>query len=225
MMRILIALLLLVPLSARGAERLTVVELFTSQGCSSCPPADALLAELAAGDPGVLPLGMHVTYWDRLGWKDPFSLPAATERQHAASARAGLDHVYTPQVVVDGVRQGVGSDAREVRRLIAAARSERREGVAVNVLATDAGVVVTAGAGAGRGTLLVVGFDARHVTAVGRGENGGRTLTEVNVVRAIVPAGAWSGGAVSFAVPRPAGEKVAVLLQAADGRILGVGVL
>src|SRR5215218_5205436 len=111
------------------AERVpVVVELFTSEGCSSCPPADSVLRKLAAagGDTtgaDVIALGMHVTYWDRLGWKDPFSLAAATERQQSYSRVFGEDRVYTPQVVVDGQDEMIGSDEAAIRRAIARAGS------------------------------------------------------------------------------------------------------
>src|SRR5689334_24971625 len=112
--------------SAVGGERPIVVELFTSEGCSSCPPADALLAELA-GRPDVLALSFHVDYWDRLGWRDPFSSPAATERQHGYAVLLGLATVYTPQIVVDGKWQAVGSDHGEVEHALGAARRNRDE--------------------------------------------------------------------------------------------------
>ncbi len=223
-----VGFLLLLPLAARAEApaRPTVVELFTSQGCSSCPPADALLTRLQQADPDVLPLDLHVTYWDRLGWKDPFSFADVTARQRRYSARFGQDSVYTPQLVVDGRYQAIGSDVDAVHQAIMRARAAAAA-VPLSLVQEPAGLRVRAGAGPGaaRGTLLLVGFDRAHTTPVRGGENGGRTLTEVNVVRALAPAGAWSGQAVDLVAPRPEGERVAVLLQGEDGRILGAATL
>src|SRR6266566_1644008 len=168
-----------------AGERPTVVELFTSEGCSSCPPADALLAELA-GRPEVLALSFHVDYWDRLGWKDPFSSPEATRRQHRYAELLGTGTVYTPQIIVDGKWQAVGSDRGEVERALDAAR---RDGTEVPVaLALDHGraqIKLGSGGEGVSGAVLLIGFDRRHVTAVARGENGGRTLAYVDVVRSV----------------------------------------
>ena len=201
-----------------------VVELFTSQSCSSCPPADALLAELSRTRPDVLVLDFHITYWDRLGWKDPYSLPQATERQRAYSQLWGSDSVYTPQLVAGGRHQAVGSDRAEVGRALAAAATDAPM-VPLRLSRDGAGLVLEAEAGSGMGTLVLVGFDAMHTTRIGGGENGGRTLAEVNVVRSLASAGRWSGQAVTLHAPSPAGERVALLLQGADGRLLGAGVL
>ena len=202
------------------AERLTVVELFTSQGCSSCPPADALLAELARTEPGLLALDLHVTYWDRGGWKDPFSFAAVTQRQRAFGQSLGLETIYTPQIVVDGRREAVGSDRVGVRRAIQVARAAAGPVVDLSLAPDSDGVRLHAGAGHGRGTLILVGFDRQHSTPVRGGENGGRTLTEVNVVRALGPVGAWAGTPVDLVLKRPEGERVAAILQGADGQIL-----
>ncbi|MBV8936974.1 MAG: DUF1223 domain-containing protein [Alphaproteobacteria bacterium] len=209
-----------------AGERPTVVELFTSEGCSSCPPADALLAELAAR-PDVLALSFHVDYWDRLGWKDPYSSADATRRQHAYADRLGLATVYTPQIVVDGQWQAVGSDRSEVEQALEAARRSHEE-IPV-VLAVDQGQAhITLGPGRngdGAATLLLIGFDRRHVTAVARGENSGRTLPHVDVVRSIDEVAHFDGRARTFEVPiRSPCDRVAAILQARDGGILGVAV-
>src|SRR6266853_2599804 len=111
---------------AAAGERPIVVELFTSEGCSSCPPADALLAELASR-PDVLALSFHVDYWDRLVWKDPFSSHEATERQNRYATLLDLASVYTPQIVVDGRWQAVGSDRADVEQALDRSRRDRRE--------------------------------------------------------------------------------------------------
>ena len=208
-----------------AGERATVVELFTSEGCSSCPPADALLAELASR-PEVLALSFHVDYWDRLGWKDPFSSVDATRRQHGYADLLGLATVYTPQIVVDGQWQAVGSDRAEVEQALATARRSREE-VPVTLAVDQGQAHITLGPG-GDGvatTLLLIGFDRRHVTAVARGENSGRTLSHVDVVRSIDEVAQFDGRVRTFEVPiRAPCDRVAAILQARDGRILGVAV-
>ena len=221
------ALLLLLPSSARAEapqQSMTVVELFTSQGCSSCPPADALLAELASARPDVLALAFHVTYWDRLGWKDPYSLPLATERQRHYAGLWGDGSIYTPQLVAGGRYQAIGSDRPAVLSALAAAGADRAA-VPLRLASDPAGVTLDVGAGHGRAILFLVGFDPSHVTRIGRGENGGRTLTNINVVRSLATAGVWQGDALTLHAPKPPGERTALLLQADDGRVLSATVL
>jgi hypothetical protein len=211
--------------SVMAGERPVLVELFTSEGCSSCPPADALLAELSAR-PEVLALSFHVDYWDRLGWKDPFSSPAATQRQQRYADLLGTATVYTPQIVVDGKWQAVGSNRAEVERALGAAR---RSGDEVPVaLALDRGRATISLGAAGEGVsaaVLLIGFDRRHVSAVVRGENSGRTLAHADVVRSIEEVGRFNGRARAIEVPiRMRSERVAAIVQAEDGRVLGVAI-
>ena len=204
-----------------AVPRPVVVELFTSQGCSSCPPADAYLSELARTRPDVLALAFHVTYWNSLGWTDPFALSAATDRQRAYAGVLGSE-VYTPQMVVDGRTDIVGSDREAAAADIARAASDEPAPVAVDVMRTQAGLRIEVGAGQGAARVWLIGYDSSHRTAVGRGENGGRTLVESNIVRAVASVGTWTGAALATDAMAPAGEHVAVLLQAADGHFLGV---
>ena len=208
------------PVASFAAERPVVVELFTSQGCSSCPPANAYLNEMVKQRRDVLALAFHVTYWDRLGWKDPFSLVAATDRQAVYGRRFG-DGSYTPEIVVDGSASAVGSDRGEVGPAIENARRNGQTAAAVNVSKSGEQLSIEVGAGSGNARVLLVGFDHEHTTAIGRGENGGRTLTEANVVRSIRIAGQWSGTALHLNERFPEGEDVAVVLEAPDGRIIG----
>jgi hypothetical protein len=210
---------LLVPALARAADRPVVVELFTSQGCSSCPPANAFLNDLARDRADVLPLAFHVTYWDRLGWKDPFSLEAATERQDVYGHRFG-DGSYTPEIVVDGASSHVGSDRREVGSAIDQAKQQSPTAASLSVTQDGGKLVIDIGASTGKGRLLLIGFDHSHQTAVRRGENNGRTLEEANVVRSIRAIGDWQGTALRLSEKFPEGEDVAVVLEGPDGRIL-----
>lgn len=210
------------PVSAQASDGPVVLELFTSQGCSSCPPADALLGRLKASGGNVLPLGLHVDYWNRLGWRDPFSSAAATARQYAYARSLGDDQVYTPELVVDGAQGVVGSDSAAVEAAIRRARAAQasRPPVALQAVRDGGPLRITVGAGQGQGRVLVLGYDDRHVTPVHSGENDGRELTDFNAVRAIAVAGDWQGAPLTLRLAAPQGEHLAVLLQAASGRIL-----
>lgn len=210
----------LAPAVAGATERPVVVELFTSQGCSSCPPANAYLNELSQGRRDVLPLAFHVTYWDTLGWKDPFSLAAATERQDQYGHRFG-DGSYTPEIVVDGATSYVGSHRQEVGPAIERASKDSRTAANINVTKDGGRVLIDVGSGSGSGRVLLIGFDHEHRTAIGRGENAGRTLDEDNVVRSIRSVGDWSGAPLRISETFPEGQDVAVILEAPDGRIVG----
>ena len=203
-----------------ASARPVVVELFTSEGCSSCPPADAYLSELARDRPDVLPLAFHVTYWNSLGWQDPYSLDAATQRQAQYSARFG-ESAYTPQMVVDGRKGLVGSNRRAAEAAIRVAQQADEAGVDVSGVRHGGMLSVTVGSGTGRGQVLVVGYDAGHVTQVGRGENAGRALVESNIVRSIRSVGEWTGAPLKLESTPPAGEQAAILIQSPDGTIIG----
>jgi len=206
--------------SPRAETRPVVVELFTSQGCSSCPPADALLRELA-GRADVIALGFHIGYWDRLGWKDPLSNEASTDRQKAYASRLS-GRVYTPQIVVDGTNEMVGSDRAAVA---AALRRSRPAAVAPVSFAPDYGSVAI-GRGAGAGEVLLIRFARSRTTDVAAGENAGRTLRDANAVTALTRLGEWDGAARRYPIEPPrAGEGLAVLVQAADGAMLGAAAL
>jgi hypothetical protein len=201
--------------------RLVVLELFTSQGCSSCPPADALLREMAQTRADILPLAFHVTYWNYLGWRDPFSFDGATQRQNLYAQRLGASSVYTPQLVVDGQTDVVGSDRSGVASALRHATASATSVATVSLRRQGDTVSLDIGSGVGAGTIYLVGYDSEHRTPIGRGENGGRTLIEANIVRGLRSVGNWAGAPLSLREGRPEGEHVAVFIQGADGRILG----
>lgn len=225
--RILIALLTLplagalaVATHATGADaqpaagRLHVIELFQSQGCSDCPPAEANLNAIA-DRPDILALSYGVTYWDQLGWKDTFATPQYTARQWEYAKRRNRGNVWTPQVFVDGQADLVGSNRGQLDRTIGAARVS---GPAVAVR----GGQISVGGGAARATpatVWVVRYDPRTVNVpIRAGENGGRTLPHKNIVHQLVSVGRWSGKAATFALPaaRP-GLATAILVQDGPG--------
>lgn len=190
------------------ADAVAVVELFTSEGCSSCPPADALLAELAR-DPRVVALSFHVDYWDELGWPDRFASPEATARQHAYAASFGTRGLYTPQLVVQGTDAFTGSDRAHAVGDLAGALAHapafpltlRARTSAPGPSAPRLEVDVEAPGVPAGSTLVVALVEKTAVTQVRAGENAGRTLRHVDVVRAFATAPAAATGHVSLAVP------------------------
>ncbi len=221
---VLTAVLSLAGNTAFAAEvRPVVVELFTSQGCSSCPPADAYLNELARNN-DILTLAFHVTYWNDLGWQDPFSLEASTQRQRRYAARLG-EGPYTPQIIVDGVSGMVGSNRRQVAAAIDKAKKQGVTAAPISLAREGGRLSIGVGTGQGKGELLLVGYDREHTTKVGRGENGGRSLTESSAVRSLRSVGKWDGSALTLREVFPDGENVAVLLQGSDGHIIGAAKL
>jgi hypothetical protein len=192
-----------------------VVELFTSQGCSSCPPADIAVGK-AADRPDVIALSFNVTYWDHLGWKDTFARPEFTDRQVAYARALGDGNPYTPEVVAGGRAAGVGASPAAVDRLIAQARTRPL----TTVTASAGKVAVAAGVAPNRGAdVWLVRYDPRVLQVpVKAGENGGKTLPQRNVVRSLTRLGGWTGQAATFAAP-PADPmlKTVVLVQARGG--------
>lgn len=214
--------------SAAGAASRTVLELFTSQGCSSCPPADRLFAKLAH-DPQFIVMSLPVDYWDRLGWKDTFAKHSFTERQRAYAFMRGDGQVYTPQAVVNGSEHANGANMMAIvasaetttpPRLPIAAKQHGEE-IEVAVDATRPG---SPGA-----TVVLLPYIGSRDVVVGRGENSGTKITYTNIVREIIPLGAWSGAPVTFKAKLPQGgehfDGVIVLVQegtpAQPGPILG----
>lgn len=204
---------------AADQSQLTVVELFQSQGCSSCPPANANVMALS-DRPDLLVLSFGVTYWDQLGWKDTFASPQYTARQWDYARTLHHSQVWTPQVVVNGDADVVGIDRRELEALIG---HEMHAPNAPALHASSNQVTIEAGSGSAAQVLLVR-YDPNIVQIpIQRGENGGKTLPHKNVVKELVVLGAWSGKSQSYTLPpaRGAGLKAAVLVQdRTSGRIL-----
>jgi hypothetical protein len=208
---------------AVAADRPVIVELYTSEGCSSCPPADAILEELAKR-PDVLPLAFHVDYWDELGWRDRFSMAEATKRQQDFGHALGLATVGTPQMIVEGQRSVSGANRGALLQALKGPVSN----VAVDAQRVEGDLVVKVPARAARESydVYVIGYLPRAVTEIARGENAGRTLTEVNVVRSIRRLGTsddeareWRLAVDSF--PKDATRVLVLLQRPNDGPVAG----
>jgi hypothetical protein len=202
-----------------AADRPVVVELFTSQGCPSCPPADGFFEQLAARD-DVLALSLHVDYWDYIGWEDTFASPANTARQRGYAAAAGRKMVYTPQMVVNGTDRVVGTRYRDVTDVIDKHLAQPDNGLKVALRREGARVYLDARARAPREMPLVVQF-ARYTpeetVEIARGENAGRTITYTNIVTELVEVATWDTQApLSLDIAWPEDAPLAVLLQYPD---------
>jgi hypothetical protein len=175
-----------------------VLELFTSEGCSSCPPADALISELGSSTKSVIPLAYHVDYWNHLGWADPFSSHQWSERQSDYARAMNLDGEYTPQMVIGGGWQCGGSDAGSIERAVAAARSEPALGrtriqtslgaAGSRKLQVKVNAQLLSAVGTGRLVVMLAIYENGLVSKIGAGENGGREITYDYTVRKLLPA-------------------------------------
>lgn len=246
---LLVAFTLLLPRSGVADGRPVVVELFTSQGCSSCPPADSFLGELAKRS-DVLALSFHVDYWDYIGWKDPFARGEFSNRQRRYARNMGEPSVYTPQMIIDGRFQEVGSRREMVLSRIAEARDQ---GKSVPIAISRAGDRLDVRIGSGSesadesktadtpdkmapeimDSVWLLLIDRRHETEILRGENHGRHITNHNVVRSMRHVGYWRGGLLELSLSlagadgtTPRGDHAAILIQHKEqGHIVGARVI
>ena len=191
------------PASFAGEPR-AVIELFTSQGCSSCPPADKLLGELAR-DPSLVTMSLAVDYWDYLGWKDTLALHGHSNRQRAYSSARGDRDVYTPQAVINGVVHVLGSDKAAIEKAIVQTRPNATTlSLPVKMTVVDGKITVDIPAADGNpdsAEVWLCPITTSAPVAIGRGENSGRTLTYNNVVRRWIKLGVWRGKAETFSIP------------------------
>jgi hypothetical protein len=202
--------------SNADATHPAVVELYQSQGCSSCPPADANVNAIA-GRADILALSFAVTYWDQLGWKDSFGQPAFTARQWDYAHAGGRGEVATPQVIINGSGAVVGSNAGQ---LAAAIRANARGADGPSIARTGSHVVIGKAAAARPATVWLVRYDPRTIAvSIRAGENGGKTLPHRNIVRSLGALGSWNGAQMSFAVPAATDPHYlsAVLVQEGKG--------
>jgi hypothetical protein len=213
--------------AAIAEQRPVVVELYTSEGCSSCPPAEAFMGVLAQRS-DVLPLSFHVDYWDNQGWHDRFSSSDATRRQRTYASKLHHDSVYTPQAIIDGQTDVVGSRNSAILSELA----KEHEGVATHISLgiQYLDVSVAAQPGGKQSDVMLIGYLREATSHIGRGENSGRTLQEFNVVRSIKRLGGWNGSACGFRIslgslPRDATHAAVLLQTQGQGAILGAASL
>lgn len=216
-----------VAVGAQQAASPVVVELYTSQGCSSCPPADALLAKLAQ-QPGVIPLALHVDYWDYIGWKDEFAHPGFTKRQKAYAKAAGERMIYTPQMIVGGQERMVGHEPAAVAEAIARAAampspvrlSVAREGGQI-VIRAEADPPLTAPV-----MVQLVGYRPAQTVDIAHGENAGLSVEYRNIVTSWDRVGAWSGQEpMMLTVPDQDGPAVVIVQREGPAQIIAAAAL
>ena len=211
-----------------AAEGPWAIELFTSQGCSSCPPADAYLGMLAKR-PDVVALSFHVDYWDYIGWKDAFATRATTDRQRAYARVLKQRYVYTPEMVVEGVGHDTGRERDGIERLLAEAQRRSTKRATPELSRSSGGALTVKLAafpleGLPADVTLAI-YDRRHSTPVASGENQGRMLDNFNIVRRLEVLSRWDGAAASWTIEDAGlqpGLGAAVIVQRADhGPVIG----
>ncbi|EFO32674.1 conserved hypothetical protein [Roseibium sp. TrichSKD4] len=220
--------------SASGTEPRVVAELFTSQGCSSCPPADRLLHDLAK-DSSILPLTMAVDYWDYLGWPDTLASSAHSDRQRSYAVKRGDRSVYTPQLVVNGLSHVVGSRRNDVVQALKTAPAfTAKVAMSRSDMALEVIIDGALPSGADKANVYFLRVSSAEEVEIRRGENAGRTITYRNVVRSLQPIGVWTGEPAKIRLPKSemrkgANDKCAILVQVdtddGPGEIIGANIM
>ncbi|MBT4017694.1 MAG: DUF1223 domain-containing protein [Alphaproteobacteria bacterium] len=214
---ILVATMMFASPATAKSKSPVVLELFTSQGCSSCPSADKILGKLAKED-DVIALSFHVDYWDYIGWKDTFASKVTTARQYDYAKSLGQRNVYTPQLVLGGQEHYVGSDEHRILVAINQAKGRVASDAKIHIQKTGEGLKLTvSGNGDGDCEAWLFAFDRRHEVAVQRGENSGNKLAYTNVVRDVRLLGRWDGGDRSFNIRHDQ-----ITMQKRDGYVIVV---
>ncbi|MBL4758035.1 MAG: DUF1223 domain-containing protein [Rhizobiales bacterium] len=230
------SIIALTPTASQARSATTIIELFTSQGCSSCLPADELLADYARR-PDVLAISMPVDYWDYLGWKDTLANPANSQRQRDYASIRGDRMIYTPQVIINGVAAAPGNDQLVIDEKISATKAHlEAHNVTVDMESIGDNIIINVASAAEggnhqSGTVWLLLFEERIEVPVTRGENAGQSITYTNVVREMTPVGTWNGDQMVLTLPKAdimsrGHEGCAVLLQSGPaGPIIGAAIL
>lgn len=216
-------LLVIMSINLASASRPVLLELFTSQGCSSCPPADKVIEELASSQSDtVFPVSFHVSYWNYLGWKDPFSLSENDTRQSIYARNFAKRSVYTPQAIVDGQYQTVGSQSALLSKLIDQAYQKQID-IPIQTKESSKYLEITLNKNKSikNAELLMFFIDKKHTTKVTSGENHGKTLTNINVVRGIRKLSDWDGKALNIRIAKPKHNAILVLQEKNQGKVYG----